>query len=140
MGTHSIALVRILRRHAYLMTGTRMAGDEIVARAFSGEGRSLLRDGGLVPTLRTLYRCLPRRALSGGDAALAGLRRLPFLNRGAVILTVIQNLSLLEAGYVLGIPADCVPDLVSVGRDLIGLAQAVVEPSAAPPASPPPAA
>lgn len=137
MGTHSVALVRILRRHAYLMTGTRMAGDEIVVRAFGGEERSLLRDGGLTPALRTLYRVLPRRALSGGDAALAGLRRLPFLNRGAVILIVIQNLSLLEAGYVLGVPADCVPDLVSVGRELVGLAQAAVTPPAAPPAPPP---
>ncbi|SOD91073.1 hypothetical protein [Caenispirillum bisanense] len=137
MGTHRVALVRILRRHAYLMTGTRTVGDEFVVRAFGGVGRSLLRDGGLAPALRMLYRCLPRRAVSGGDAAVAALRSLPFLNRGAVILIVIQNLSLIEAGYVLGIPADCVPDLLSVGRELVGLAQAATAPSAAPPPPPP---
>lgn len=104
-----LAIVRICRRHAFLMTGNRDAGDRRVIEAFA---RIRERSSSVSPTeataeltlieaLTSLYAVLPRTAPYWMGAENNQLKALPFHQRAALVLSVIEKLPRTAAAQVL---------------------------------------
>lgn len=119
MDSEATHILRVLRRHAYLMSGDKSAGDRVVASALKAGAVQEVMNLRLVGALREVYIQMPRGlpARMYGDITL--LCSLPFFNRAAIILILIQKMALPEAAYVLSVPEECVGDLVLSGRTLL---------------------
>lgn len=121
------ALVRRTRRHAYVMTGSRTAGDRLLQQALMLRQCFDPAAPRLIDLLRDLYAVLPPVSLPDPDVeGLWGyLLGLPFYNRAALVLTRVDGLTDDEAAVVLGLDGAIVAELRAAAR----LADSMTEPA-----------
>lgn len=113
-----IAVVRIARRHAALMTGSRRTGDLCVERALRTLTRPLL----IPRTLMALYDRLTDAVPTGADSAgFARLQDVSFRARAVFVLRSIQGLSLGDTAEILHLPPESVPALQAEAHAILGL-------------------
>lgn len=111
----ALSVIKVLRRHAYLMSGCRASGDRVIEGAAEAIAPVLRPPHRLVPALAVLYSRLPREPVTQADEAIRDLVALPFYNRASLVLTLIQGLSPDQAAHILGLPEPCVRDLAADG-------------------------
>lgn len=109
--------LRMARRHAYLMTGSRDTGDGALEAALRGFPGGTLT---VSSCLAALYGRLPRVLVTAtADPVLRRLLALPFFNRAVVVLVVVQALTVGDAAAILGVSGPAAADLLDSARDLL---------------------
>lgn len=117
-----VSLLRLLRRNGYLMTGSRETGDLWIAAVFAGRQHALIACD-TAGALGQLYA--GRRELCvAANQAVGGLERLPYFNRAAVALIMVQGFDLDTAAVILQLPAAAVADLLRCGKAALWTHQA----------------
>lgn len=111
-----IELVKRVRRHAYLMCGSRIHCDLVLFKTMVVDRPLPEHEPTLGDLLARLYDRLPRQSETEVDGGVAALQLLPFYVRGAVVLHAIDGLDCEMAARILRIPAAAVPGLVHEGR------------------------
>lgn len=111
-----IEILKVLRRNAYLMLGSRDDADAHLAVLLSDpETVLVLHSLATLAALKMLYHRLPRWISTAPDPAVAQLCALPFYNRAVVVLVAVQGLGRAAAAHILSISEQAVADLLAVG-------------------------
>lgn len=136
MGTVPTSLLKELRRNAYLMTGSREAGDAWIVAAFARSTKALIVPD-QVAALQQLYQARRKILRILPSDANGDLAALPYFNRAAVILVSVQGFSLGKASIILQLPPEAVRELDVVGRSLLRSEQPSHPVDASPSSAPP---
>lgn len=104
------------------MTGSREAGDLWIGAVFTGRRHALLACD-TVAALGQLYAGRHELRVAASQD-IGGLDRLPYYNRAAVALVMVQGFDLDKAAVILQLPAPAVADLLRCGKAALWTHQA----------------
>lgn len=115
-----------LRRHAYILTGSRTAADAALAIAVArlprdANGRPMAHDDSEI--WRAILDACARvncPADAGAPALLLRLLSMDLTTRAMVVLTMVERLPLAESAAICGLSPDAAARVLARGRDALG--------------------